>query len=222
MKRKSRKRARAASEHHREEFERCEQGIATFAFWRRVRTQKPGAQNSKREPHFATQPIERLQSKGEIFGGRSERKPGQQCLDERPKHCCRHGMAREDAGQKNRKRMPAPRTLVAVGTVDALSAFHLSSRAVGIVAIKNAMTNEGSRAGTVRAPYLLERKSRAARAGTSRTKRIQEGNISHCCRVTCLAAEHYFDGTAKKRDSGKKQSAKTDGTENGALPTLRS
>lgn len=222
MERKSSEWACAASEHRREEFECCEQRIATLAFWWRAGTQKPDAQNIELDAHFATQPIEGFQSKGEIFGSRPERKPGQQCLDERPKHCCRHGMAREDSGQKNGKRMPAPGTLVAVGTEDALSAFYLISRAVGIVAIKNAVANEGSRAGTVRTPRLLERKSRAARAGTSRTKRIQEGNISHCCRFTCPAAKQYFDGTAKKRDSGKKQSAKTDGTDNGTLPALRS
>ncbi len=223
MKRKCRRRARAASEHRREEFESCQQGIAASALRRGAGTQKPGAQSSELDAHFAPQPIESFQGKGEIFSSRPERKPGQQCLNERPKHSCRYGMPGKDIGQKNGKRLPAATALVAVGTEDTLSAFHSARRAERTVAIENAMADERPKAGTVRTRHLLERKSRAAKAEISCTKRIGEANISHCCRLPVFLPSRNFDGTARKRGSGKRRFAKTDGTGgSGTMPTLRS
>ena len=168
------------------------------------------------------QPIEGFQGKGEILSGCLDRASGQQCQNECPKRRCRDRMARKLGDQKNGKRMPAATALVAVGTEDPLPAFHFARRAGRIVAIENAVADQVSKAGAAWTRLLLERKSRPARAGASRTNRIQEGNISHCWRLPVSLPSRNFHGTSQKRDSGKKQAVQTDGTDGGALPALGS
>jgi hypothetical protein len=105
-------------------------------------------------------------------------------------------VTRQNLGQHQGKRFPAATALPAIGTKHPLAPKTLASGLVGIVAAQEAVPVQGLGSPAAGTALLLEGKSAAFSAGSSRTKWKGRWNIHSCCRIGAIFVELFLDGTA--------------------------
>lgn len=153
-----------------EMFERLEERIRLPAHGRRMLAEQTTSHRTQPVPASPDDAVNRLQRKRqrEDFRRDLDCRTPEQLAEQRPQQRGIEGMARQNAGQKQREGFPAATALPAIGTERPLAPDNLAVHHRRIIAAQHAVAVQRAPAAAVRATSLLERKSTALNSSPSR------------------------------------------------------